>query len=212
MAFAADISMMYRQIWMASEDTPYQLILWRATSKEPIKTFALNTVTFGTASAPYLAVRTLHQLAADIEENHPYVAKVLTEGFYVDDLIYGSDNETDAINLQKDILETLRSAGFPLRKWASNSPKVLEQVAKSEREINLPLNFDSPDAIKTLGIQWHPAKDTFKFKINLPEISMHTKRSVLADIARLFDPLGWISPCIIRAKLILQQLWLRELS
>lgn len=152
-AFVADISMMYRQVWMAPADTPYQLILWRTNPTEPLKTFALKTVTFGTASAPYLAVRTLQQLAADVNKSYPHVTKALTEGFYVDDLIYGANNESEAIKLQRDVLATLKSAGFPLRKWASNSAKILEQVSENEREINLPLSFDSTDTIKTLGIR-----------------------------------------------------------
>ncbi|XP_055850540.1 uncharacterized protein LOC129915103 [Episyrphus balteatus] len=211
-AFAADISKMYRQIWMAPKDTIYQLILWRDSDTEPIKTFALNTVTFGTASAPYLAVRTLQQIALDVENTQPHVAKAINEGFYVDDFLYGSDNEADATTLQRDVLTVLNQAGFPLRKWASNSSNILVQIPKTEREVNLPMDFDSTDSIKTLGIQWHPAKDVFTFKINLPNTDKYTKRSVLADISRLFDPLGWIAPCIIKAKLLMQQLWVDELS
>ncbi|XP_055908033.1 uncharacterized protein LOC129942917 [Eupeodes corollae] len=211
-ALVADISKMYRQIWVAQEDTPYQMILWRSSPNESIKCYCLNTVTFGTASAPFLAVRTLQRLAEDIEHNYPHVAKAIMDGFFVDDLIYGSDNEVEAIRLQKDIVSNLQAAGFPLRKWASNSQRVMEGIPENYREINLPLDLKSTDAIKTLGIQWHPSMDYFSFKINLPETSKLSKRSVLADIARLFDPLGLISPCIVKAKLILQQLWTRNLA
>lgn len=34
-----------------------------------------------------------------------------------------------------------------------------------------------------------------------------TKRSVLSFIARMFDPLGWLSPIIITAKVFMQELW-----
>ncbi|GFW38116.1 integrase catalytic domain-containing protein [Trichonephila clavipes] len=42
-----------------------QRILWRENMDEPIKTFELSTVTYGTTSAPFLATRTLKQLALD---------------------------------------------------------------------------------------------------------------------------------------------------
>lgn len=41
---------------------------------------------------------------------------------------------------------------------------------------------------------------------------MPTKRSVLSRTARLFDPLGWLAPIIIRAKLLVQTAWLQHLD
>ena len=64
-ALTADIEQMYRQIWVSENDRFYQKILWRSSPNDPIKTHSLNTVTFGTACAPFLAVRTLHKLADD---------------------------------------------------------------------------------------------------------------------------------------------------
>ncbi|GBL81079.1 hypothetical protein AVEN_83151-1 [Araneus ventricosus] len=43
----------------------------------------LLTVTYGTACAPFLAMRTLHQLAQDYEKSFPDTAKVIRENFYV---------------------------------------------------------------------------------------------------------------------------------
>ena len=35
-----------------------------------------------------------------------------------------------------------------------------------------------------------------------------TKRSVLSRIARIFDPMGWLVPVVIIAKIIMQSLWI----
>ncbi|XP_078051898.1 uncharacterized protein LOC144478050, partial [Augochlora pura] len=59
-----DIEKMYRQFLVRPEDRPYQKILWRDTNN-CIKTYELNTVTFGLSAAPYLAIRCLKQLAQD---------------------------------------------------------------------------------------------------------------------------------------------------
>ena len=48
-ALTADIEQMYRQIRVFENDRFYQKILWRSSPNDPIKTYSLNTVTFGTA-------------------------------------------------------------------------------------------------------------------------------------------------------------------
>lgn len=57
--FSADIQKMYRQIWVRKQDAEFQRIVWRDAEDKPIRDYKLTTVTFGTASAPYLATRAL---------------------------------------------------------------------------------------------------------------------------------------------------------
>ncbi|XP_067119162.1 uncharacterized protein [Centruroides vittatus] len=58
----------------------------------PIQTFSLNTVTYGTTSAPYLATRTLKQLAIDESVEFPRAAKIVLRDLYVDDMLTGVNN------------------------------------------------------------------------------------------------------------------------
>ena len=52
-----------------------------------------------------------------------------------------------------------------------------------------------------LGVQWCPIEDVFKFQVNqCTEKNNQTKRNFLSKIATLFDPLGLLSPYIVRAK------------
>ena len=39
-----------------------------------------------------------------------------------------------------------------------------------------------------------------------------TKRNILSDIARIYDPLGLLSPTILLAKSLIQKLWLQGLG
>jgi len=86
----ADIEMMYRQILVREQDRDLQRILWRTDVNEKVQTFRLNTVTYGTSSAPFLAVRCLKELAIREEMKYPVAAKVLQTDFYMDDLITGA--------------------------------------------------------------------------------------------------------------------------
>ncbi|GFW66335.1 integrase catalytic domain-containing protein [Trichonephila clavipes] len=79
---------MYRQILVADEDQKYQQILWRNNSKENIRTYKLKTVTYGLASASFLATRCIKQIALDNKDN-PNLSRTLQEDIYMDDLLSG---------------------------------------------------------------------------------------------------------------------------
>lgn len=50
--------------------------------------------------------------------------------------------------------------------------------------------------------------DEFLFNvIGLPERIRLTKRTLLSDIHKVFDPLGFFAPVLIKGKIFLQQLW-----
>ena len=89
-------------------------------------------------------------------------------------------------------------------KWLSNSTKVLVESRASEVHIA----SDGLPMVKTLGVTWLPGEDVFTFNANPPEKDFPlTKRNFLKKIAKLFDPLGFLAPFIIHAKILLQEIW-----
>uniref|UniRef100_A0A1B6E1G1 Reverse transcriptase domain-containing protein n=1 Tax=Clastoptera arizonana TaxID=38151 RepID=A0A1B6E1G1_9HEMI len=118
--FTCDIRQMYRQIKLSPEDQTHQLILWRDNSTQKINVYKLSTVTYGISSSPYLAIRTLAQLAQDEGAAFPEAAKILTSQAYVDDIITGSTDEESALQLQEQLIAFLKRGGFELRKWLLN--------------------------------------------------------------------------------------------
>ena len=50
----------------------------------------------------------------------------------------------------------------------------------------------------------------FCFKVVQSDLSDKiTKRTILSEIARLYDPVGWLAPVLVSAKIMLQNLWLQ---
>ena len=88
--FNCDITQMYRQIRLDRAHAPFQRILFRDSPTEEIKEYELQTVTFGVNCAPYLAIRTLLQLADDTETEFPFAAHILRKCMYVDDVLTGT--------------------------------------------------------------------------------------------------------------------------
>lgn len=204
----ADIKAMYRQILIDPSCYTFQRILWRFSQNQPLQEYFLKTVTFGVNSSPYLALRTLLQLADEERETFPVAAEVLASDIYVDDIVTGCDTPQDALQLQRDLTSLLFKGGFELRKWMSNDQEVLSQLPQSILHTKC-LTFDecAETTIKILGLKWDPAQDCFLYSIGAVDNHVCNKRHMLSQLARIYDPLGFLAPVTLVSKVLIQKLW-----
>jgi len=206
---SADIRKMYRQINVSKEHQDFQRILWRENSNSPIKIFKLNTITYGTVPASYLATACLQKLAEDEYKHNTEISIAISRDFYMDDFLSGAPTKAEAIKLRDRLIEIMATAKMELGKWSSNDSSVLNVITHTEKE-QKNVHEINDSFTKILGMYWNAETDSFHFKINLDEDKQTapvTKRDILSDIARIFDPLGLVGPVVIRAKLMLQVLW-----
>lgn len=64
-----------------------------------------------------------------------------------------------------------------------------------------------------MGLRWIPNGDRFVFKPNVPPSRENwTKREILSEIGKLYDPNGYVSPIVIIAKIIMQKLWMEKID
>ena len=159
----ADVEKMYRMVNRKKSYRDLQRIIWRFDSSEDVKKYTLNTVTYGTAPAAFLAVRALHQTAYDNINNFSKEWKIILKDFYVDDLLTGASTIEEVKSLKNAITNILSTAGFNLRKWASNSKEFLEDVSHSSDITQYLITDDK--TIKTLGLAWEPDSDVFSFSV-----------------------------------------------
>ncbi|XP_067631850.1 uncharacterized protein [Eurosta solidaginis] len=103
--FNGDIEKMYRQILIHEEDKDFHRIVFRKHPTLPIEDFRLKTVTFGVNCAPYLAIRTLHQLAHDCQDEYPLAKDILLNETYVDDILSGGHNIQSTLNSMTQVIE-----------------------------------------------------------------------------------------------------------
>ncbi|XP_063994268.1 uncharacterized protein LOC135171569 [Diachasmimorpha longicaudata] len=130
---------------------------------------------------------------------------------YVDDLLTGAETREQAVAIRDEIAQLVQRGGFNLRQWASNDPTLLEDLAPED--INRHLIITDSPTMKTLGLYWKSTSDHIKYKVKLlEENSPVTKRVVLSETAKIFDPLGLLAPVIIIAKTFIQRLWKLKLS
>jgi len=212
-AITADIKKMYRQIWVTESQRDYQRILWRENPDQPLNTYCLKTVTYGVITASYLATACINKLSSDETLRFLEACRALKHDFYVDDFLGGAGSISEALKLRDDLIAVLQKASMELCKWSSNDPRLLENV---DTAINVNANcnlIDVENTTKILGMYWNQNVDAYQYIIRpFDENTRITKRVILSEIASVFDPLGLISPVIIKFKIIMQQLWKLNMS
>ena len=214
-AISGDISKMYREVLLHSEDQPLHRFIWRPDEDSPWNDYQMTRVTFGVAASPYLAVKTLQQAAKDFGKDDPEAQWHIKNSFYVDDLMGGADTPQDAIHLYHRLCDILSQASFYLRKWRSSSLEVLKEIPEEIQE-KLPtqdlVDLHSASYPKALGVAWDSRADTMSTHVKLPPTYVSTKRGIVSDIARTFDVLGWLAPAILPMKLLYRDLWKAKLD
>ncbi|XP_058817057.1 uncharacterized protein LOC131680354 [Topomyia yanbarensis] len=206
--FKADAEKMFRQVWIHPLDRKFLQVLWRSSSVQQVQRYQLTTVTYGTSCAPFLATRVLNQLAKDEGHRFPLGAKIVLEGFYMDDALSGENDLLTAIEACKQLADLLKLAGFNLRKWSANDPRILAHLPDDMQELSPEAEIDGSGVVKTLGLLWSHGTDQFGFKIpSLPQLNKVTKRVVASELAQLFNPLGLVGSVVMSAKIFIQKLW-----
>ncbi|GBN79265.1 hypothetical protein AVEN_87624-1 [Araneus ventricosus] len=137
-AFTTDIQKMYRQILIDPAQRDLLRIIWKDREDADPTEFRLKTVTYGTASTPFLAIRTLKQLALDESSRFPLASDVTQQDAYMDDIVSGASDLGTAKELQSQLhsmtLEHSMAGGMTLHKWSSNSKELWNSCASNDQE------------------------------------------------------------------------------
>lgn len=189
-ALTTDITKMYRQIRVPADQRDYLRIIWRTNENEPLRHYRLKTKTYGLKSSAYCCIETLRHCAFEYKDEFPLASKAVLESFYVDDGTLGAETEAEAEELYRQLNLMLSKGGFPLAKWATNNKHMQKVIGTTAKSVN------------------SVAEDSFRYDLNNETRNESpTKPNIVAAVAQQFDPNGWISPIIIKGKILIQDLW-----
>ena len=136
------------------------------------------------------------------------VANDMKDNMYVDNVISGCDQETEVVHYYEEARSIMKEANFNLRSWATNSPLLREQTEEDQTS-------DSNTVVNILGLRWGPLHDTLHLtpkETILPPSQHVSKCNVLQVSSKTYDPLGYLSPVTVKAKLLIQELWQKKLE
>lgn len=203
----ADIKKMFRQILIHKDDLSKQRIFWRFNETDPIEEYVLLTVTYGMKASPFLAIRTMLQMADDYERKYPMAAHATRWERYMDDYMTGSESETQLLELHHQLKQLLLQGQMELAKWKTNSGILVKEINDNtcEEEKQLELN---DELTSILGVKWKPSSDCFTFNVNEIQTTVTiTKRTITGTVARIYDPIGYLTPILMTARAFIQELW-----
>ena len=208
---------MFYQVRVHEDDTDCLRFLWWPNSDESQEpeTYRMLVHVFGAASSPTCANVALQRTAEDNRDTFPKdVCDSIARNFYVDDFLKSVPSVGQATALAQDITTLCSEGGFHLTKWTSNNREVIESIPMEERGKDLKkiqLEYDSLPMERALGVIWLVEADHLCFKVNVKDLPP-TRRNLLSIVSSIFDPLGLVSPFILKAKFIMQDLCRKELS
>ncbi|XP_055685665.1 uncharacterized protein LOC129791530 [Lutzomyia longipalpis] len=201
-AFTCDIVKMYLQTILYEPHRDYQRFLWETESDHQVKDFRFRTVCFGVSASPYLATRSLIQLALDEGHRFPIAAKLILNNFYIDDCLVSMPTIEEALEAKRQLIALLALAKLELSKFRSTH---MELTPSSDENYQLDMPSEE-QVVKTLGMSWCLQTDMFQYTVN----EFHgpaTKRNMLSILGKIYDPMGLVCPITTVAKCILQDVW-----
>ena len=215
-------------------------MFWRENSSEPLRVYRMTRVTYGVKSASHSAIKALQSTfdrcgtaETSLIRDDFYVDDCLGGGDSAQDahVIIKSIRST-LISGGFDLRKMGSNEPSVINCLPTSARENVEAF-----EIG-----DESHTIKTLGISWIPLVDSFQFKVShldshpesskdvkralrashrsdpqqpvteVGSTSVLTRRQVLSDIAKIFDPLGLLSPCLVKLKICMQDIWRTHLG
>ena len=208
-AVCADIESMFYCFSVSEKHRNFLRFFWHKDNDfdKPLIEYRMLKHVFGNTPSPAVANYGLRDLTKDAD---PDVKDFIFNDFYVDDGLRSCEDEDTAISLMKRTQAALKEkANIRLHKIASNSQAVLDafDAGDVQKDIrNLTLSDGAPVPMqRSLGVLWNLGDDTFRFHTDLEE-KPYTRRGVLSTINGVFDPLGFLAPVMIQARILFRSM------
>ena len=197
---------------------------------------------FGLRPYPTILGATITYHLDKFKEKHPETSEIvdmIKDSLYVDDFVSGEDCEEKALKMYTEAKSIMSQGGFNLRKLNSNSKPILKKINEVESDASKPTDVsiennvveedqsyvktfldprtpEDESHVKVLGTRWNTETDELYF--NFDDLLQYantlpvTKRSLLKITAKVYDPLGLLSPFTITMKVLFQDLCFEKLD
>ena len=188
-------------------------------------TYQVTVNNIGVKPAGAIATVAFHKSAEMFSGKYPVTSQQLQQKSYVDDLGLTGKNLSVLIQRTTEADQILHHANMRIKKWIYSGDMCEEVTIGETAEVG---ELDSGTE-RMLGVLWEPSKDVFRFSIKINLSSLKNKARTGPDLTKemlqmnppkimthmqyysqvqsLFDPIGLLSPVLLRAKVLLRLTW-----
>ncbi|GFV75197.1 retrovirus-related Pol polyprotein from transposon 297 [Trichonephila clavipes] len=163
----------------------------RSNQTDPYKfqVYRFKRVMFGVNVSPFLLSATIKHHIENYREQYPAATEMLDTCLYVDDVISGADDISQALKVSKDAETIMKNASMKLRKWNSNDQTLMRTWEREGLETH-PRHPDDSSKIpssKVLGIPWDVVHDYFTIDVK-GLLQLDTSKPITKELC--FNQLG----------------------
>ena len=217
---AADLNKFHNQVYLVDEDVHMQRFFWRGMNTEIApQTYAVPVVNFGVKPANCIATCALRKSADRFASSYPVESDDVKNQTYIDDTLIAAASDEEIREKATRIDEICADAGMENKGWVfsgdcSNSDHAIGGETGDLEE-------------QLLGMLWSARTDKFSFNIvlrfkiegvevevtclwefeNIRDKLVLTRRVLTSNIARIFDPVGFLCALLLQGKLLMRELW-----
>ena len=175
------------------------------------ETYVITRVNMGDRPSGNIASLALRKTAEMKRDNFPVECETILNSSYMDDIIVSTDTLENADKITKNITNILKLGDFNIKEWT------ISTGCNRKQSVDFMDNVE-----KVLGMSWLVEGDYFQYIVKLnfskkcgnlrcgPDLNKEnfldaippklTKRMLLSQLNGIYDPLGLVSPFIIKRK------------
>ncbi|XP_021966492.1 uncharacterized protein LOC110861672 [Folsomia candida] len=209
----SDIRKAFQMIDVQDRDCDFLRFLWWTSSEEKtIKIYRHHRVVFGVNCSPFLLGAVINKHLDSAAPDQQRMAMQLKNSLYVDNCVTSVNSMAEYERFKLCSTNLLAEAKMELRQWEFGFVEefgVGVNYSLDSQGLNSPQNQDTA----VLGLKWNKRRDTLRCVITAAEnLEKITKRILLSQIQKTFDPLGFLSPALLIPKLLMQECWTKKIG
>ena len=205
---SGDVEHMFHNFHLPKPHTNYVRFYWfkQNLPSNPIVQWRALVHVFGNRPSPSCAIYGLRAaMNYEVADDCPQESKdLINSNCYVDDALGAFDSEFDAIQALQGAKDKLAMFNIRLHKLASNNKSVIGSFPESE--LSKAYAEEGEVLCGALGLVWSLESDTFKFTLQIPDKDF-TPRGVLSVNHSVWDPLGLLSPLLLKGRLLQREMF-----
>ena len=210
-AVSGDVKEMFLQVHMEPEDAKYHRIVYTFRREGRYCILEARVHLFGNRGSPTIVIFVIKWVATQFLSTHPLGAVTIRDSSLVDDCMDSVPDEDLARQLVRELKEILSYCGMTIHKWVCSHEGVVPGPKETLILRDPEVDSEFPGG-KALGICYDPHKDEFRYQAKERCAELWTRRKALGFYMSIYDPLGFILPILMVARVLFQETWYAEQS